>query len=48
MSVSNSALDLLKSLSSPEELRESTRQMVQTAIYDLMKVELGSVLGYQK
>jgi phage baseplate assembly protein W len=47
MPMSNSTLDLLKLLSSPEELRESIRQIVQTAINDLMKVELGSVLGYQ-
>lgn len=46
--MSNSTLDLLKLLSSPEELRESIRQMVQTAMNDLMKVELDSVLGYQK
>lgn len=43
--MSNSTLDLLKLLSSPEELRESIRQMVQTAMNDLMKVELDSVLG---
>lgn len=46
--MSNSTLDLLKLLSSPEELRESIRQMVQEAMNELMKVELDSVLGYQR
>lgn len=46
--MSNSTLDLLKLLSSPEDLRESIRQMVQDAMNDLMKVELDSVLGYQR
>jgi len=46
--MSNSTLDLLKLLSSLEDLRESIRQMVQDAMNDLMKVELDSVLGYQR
>jgi hypothetical protein len=42
MLLTSFTLDLLKSLSSSEELRESIRQMVQTAVNDLVKVELDS------